>query len=96
MQHNRFGEGDLSEFASEVQKHENLTYLDISANCVGNSDFKQLFTAVQNPKSKISTFHCRKNRVGGAEIDKVLSLTKSHNLSVLDLTSNKLSEENSY
>lgn len=44
-------------------------------------------------QSKISTFHCRKNRVGGNKIDHVL-MCKSRHLEILDLTKNKLSEHN--
>ena len=74
MQHNRFGETDMSEFAHAIETHQSMLYLDVSANLIGNMDFQKLYMAVQNRNSKISTFHCRKNKVGGAAIDKVLSL----------------------
>ena len=51
--------------------------------------------AVQNRNSKVGTFHCRKNKVGGAAIDKVLALNVSQNIFIIDLSSNKLSEQNS-
>ena len=39
MQHNRFGEADLSDFAHAIERHQNMIYLDVSANLIGNSDF---------------------------------------------------------
>jgi len=39
MQHNRFGEGDLTKFARVISKHKSLTYLDISANQIENHNF---------------------------------------------------------
>ena len=92
MQHNRFGEADLTEFAHAIELHESMKYLDISANIIGNQDFQKLYMAVHYKDSKISTFHCRKNKVGGAAVDKVLGLNSSQNLSVIDLSSNKFSE----
>ena len=95
MQHNRFGEADLTDFAHAIELHQSMIYLDISANFIGNSDFQKLYMAVHHKGSKISTFHCRKNKVGGAAIDKVLGLNYSENLSVIDFSSNKFSEQNS-
>ena len=36
MQHNRFGESDLTEFSNAVATHKSLKYLDMSANLIGN------------------------------------------------------------
>lgn len=85
MQHNRFGNSDLTEFSNAIATHKTLKYLDISDNRIGNYEFAKLFTAVQNKESKISTFHCRKNRIGGNKIDKML-FCHSQNLQVLDLS----------
>jgi len=56
-----------------------------------NMEFIKLFEAVS--VSKISTFHCRKNLVGGNKIDHVL-FCRSRWLKILDLTKNRLSEHN--
>ena len=85
MQHNRFGTADLAEFSNAIATHKSLKYLDMSANLIGNGEFSKLFAAVQKPSSKISTFMCRKNRIGGYKIDELL-FCRSRNLQVLDLT----------
>lgn len=87
------GNADLTQFSKAVEKHKTLKYLDLSANKIGNYEFSKLFTAVQSESSKISTFHCRKNRIGGYKVDHVL-FCRSRNLRVLDLTQNRLSEHN--
>ena len=93
MQHNRLGNADFSQLSDAIQNHKSLRYLDVSANKIGNSDFIKLFTSIQSDTSKISTFHCRKNKVGGNRIDHVL-FCRSRKLRVLDLTQNRLSEHN--
>ena len=94
LQHNRFGEGDLSQLADVISTHKSLKYLDISANRVCNNNFIWLFKAIKSDTAKISTFHCRKNRIGGVQIEPVLRC-QSLTLSVLDLSQNILTEANS-
>ena len=93
MQHNRFGEVDLSRFSKALSNHCGLEYIDITANDIGNSQFNILFKAVQGKDSCIKTFHCRKNRIGGEKINKSLRL-RCPNLNTIDLSSNKLNEDN--
>ena len=70
MQHNRLADADLTQFGSAIESHRSLNYLDVSANKIGNQEFVKLFQAVS--RSQISTFHFRKNRIGGNKIDHVL------------------------
>lgn len=51
MQHNRFGNSDLTELSNTIATHKTLKYLDISANKIGNEEFIKLLTAIQNPES---------------------------------------------
>jgi len=74
MQHNKFGYGDFTEFAKVLANHKTLNYLDVSQNYIENKNFIKLFEAVQSPKSTVSTFHCRKNKVGGDAIEHVFYL----------------------
>ena len=53
-----------------------------------------IYEAVQFIDSKMETFHCRKNKFGGEEIDNVF-LHQSYHLCLLNLSGNKLSESNS-
>ena len=91
MQHNRLADADLTQLASAIESHRSLSYLDVSANKIGNQEFVKLFHAVS--RSQISTFHFRKNRIGGNKIDHVL-FCRSQNLRVLNLTQNRLSVQN--
>ena len=93
MQHNRFGEVDLTEFANVLAAHRELEYLDITSNWIGNTQFNVLFPAVQSKQTKLKTFHCRKNRIGGPKAEASLNLRSSH-LEVLDFSANKLTEAN--
>ena len=77
-----------------IAAHQSLKYLDISQNCLRNKAFIKLFAAVQSEDSKINTFHCRKNMIGGPRLDSVLNFRSRH-LSVLNLSQNKLTENNS-
>ena len=91
MQHNRLADADFTDFSKAVERHRSLKYLDVSANRIGNVEFSKLFDAVS--KSQISTFHCRKNKIGGNKVDHVL-FSKSKKLTLLDLTENRLSANN--
>ena len=93
MQHNRFGEVGLTEFANVLAAHRELEYLDITSNWIGNTQFNVLFPAVQSCVSRLKTFHCRKNRIGGDKINASLRIRSKH-LCVLDLSTNKLTESN--
>ena len=68
VQHNRFGEGDLTSFAEVLAQHENLEYLDISHHYIGNTQFVKIYNAIQGPISMLKQFNCRKNRVGGRKL----------------------------
>ena len=46
MQHNRFGEADMSQFANVLSTHKGLEYLDISQNRITNREFIKLYRAV--------------------------------------------------
>lgn len=46
MQHNRFGEVDLTNFANALKDHPSLEDLDITANDISSSQFNILFPAV--------------------------------------------------
>lgn len=46
LQHNSFGEGDMSYFADVLCGHKALKYLDVSANKIKNKNFNRLFEAV--------------------------------------------------
>ena len=48
---------------------------------------------MHSTESVLKTFHCRKNRIGGEKINKNLK-ARSLSLSVLDLSSNQLNEDN--
>ena len=83
----------MTEFSQVIAEHKSLKYLDVSANRIRNRAFSKLFTAVQSPNSKVSTFHCRKNYFGGQRIDEILYIRSRH-LEVLDFSRNKLTEIN--
>lgn len=93
MQHNRFGEVDLTEFANVLAAHRELEYLDITSNWIGNTQFNVLYPAVQSKQTKLKTFNCRKNRIGGDKIVDTLEIRSKH-LEIIDLSANKLTEAN--
>ena len=93
MQHNELGDGTLYQFALTIGQHPSLTYLDISQNKINNENFTHLFKQAQTESCKLKVFHCRKNQVGGPEVTAVLN-TQSKHLTVLDLSSNALTDEN--